>query len=111
MLFIRRYLLHILPPKVKSIRYSGLYSSASRKKLKIAKEILPDNLKTESIKEEISSEELPSSEILAPYKYCPVCRKRMELVEKVLPFAVPHLIYIKFGKDPPIEELFSHMAA
>ena len=110
--FIRRFLLHVLPPQLKSVRYSGLYSSSSRNKLNQAKKLISEfpHLKNEII--EIPEEEtMEEIELFAPHKYCPVCSKKMHLVEKVLPFSVPRIIYIKFGKDPPIEELFNRIAA
>lgn len=108
--FIRRYLIHVLPWNQKSIRYAGLYSSSSRKRLGIAKSLFPESdCKPEIIEDETLTEN--ESEFINPYKICPVCKKKMLQIEKVLPYKVPLFIIAKFGKDPPIEELFIKRAA
>ena len=107
--FIRRYLTHVLPPFVKSVRYSGLYSPASRERLQTARSLIPfqDLLPVNNEEQDDNSD----SDEMIPFRYCIVCKKKMELVEKVLPFQIPYLIVNKFGKDPPIEALFSQLAA
>jgi hypothetical protein len=111
--FIRRFMLHILPPKVKSIRYFGLYSSGRRKNLEKAKRLLlkeSDSIEM-SDNTEITKEECELEERYPIHKYCPVCMSRMELVEEVDEFGVPRIVRLKFGKDPPVEEMFTRLVA
>ena len=111
--FLRRYLSHVLPWNQKSIRYAGLYSSASRKLLSIARTLIPDpefsNIQTETDDSELQSKS--ENDFIIPYKHCPLCKKKMILTEKVFPFTVPNFIFTRFGKDPPIEDLFVKRAA
>jgi hypothetical protein len=111
--FVRRYMLHILPPYTKSVRYMGLYSSASRKNLEKAKELLEKDRTSNRCNEdfEIEEEKEKSDDNYPIHKYCPVCKSRMELVEEVDEYAVPRIIRLKFGKDPPVEELFTRLIA
>jgi hypothetical protein len=113
--FIRRYLLHILPPKLKSVRYFGYYSSSSRKKLVIVKllnEEKESNLeKYDDPNELLEKKDYELDRILIPYKICPVCQKAMILEEKVDAFGYPDKLSRKFGPDPPIEDLFRKLVA
>lgn len=111
--FIRRYLSHVLPWNQKSIRYAGLYSSASRKLLAIAKTIIPVIDQSVSSTDCDISEQTEdyTTELLTPHGHCPICKKKMVMIEKVFPYKVPLAIIAKFGKDPPIEELFNSRAA
>lgn len=113
--FIRRYLLHILPPKLKSVRYFGYYSSSSRKKLGIVKllnEEKESNLeKYDDPNELLEKKDYELDRILIPYKICPVCQKAMILEEKVDAFGYPDKLSRKFGPDPPIEDLFRKLVA
>lgn len=111
--FVRRYLIHVLPKNQKSIRYAGLYSHASRKLLSQAKELLPEHTHQVSDNTDVNDEKINTLESLNVqiHKTCPVCKRKMIPIEKVLPFQVPAFILWKFGKDPPIEELFTKRAA
>lgn len=105
--FVRRYLLHVMPPNLKSVRYSGIYASNRREQLAQVKSIFGHQ---EPIEPEID-EEMESVEII-PYKFCPICKKKMEMIEKILPFSLPNYIVRKFeNKDPPCKDLFTKIAA
>jgi hypothetical protein len=108
--FIRRFLLHVLPSGTKSIRYYGLYSVKAKDRLNIAKSILGQSNVTNNTTElqtDLSDEQ---NEFL-PYKFCPVCKKRMLLIEKTLPYDTPIYIIDRFGKDPPGSDFFTKIAA
>jgi hypothetical protein len=108
--FIRRFLLHVLPSGTKSIRYYGLYSVKAKDRLNIAKSILGqshDTNNTTELQTDLSDE---NYEFL-PYKFCPVCKKRMVLIEKTLPYDTPIYIIDRFGKDPPGPDFFTKIAA
>lgn len=111
--FIRRYMLHILPPNTKSVRYMGLYSSINREDLKQAKQLIDRG--NASIIEDKESDFVESIEIPEEkqpiHKYCPICKSRMELVEEVDEYEVPRIVRQKFGKDPPVEDLFRLLIA
>lgn len=111
--FVRRYLNHVLPWNQKSIRYAGLYSSASRELLSFAKTIIPEpeysNVQTETDDTDLQLKQ--QNEFIIPHKLCPLCKKKMVQTEKIFPFKVPQFIFAKFGKDPPIEDLFVKRAA
>lgn len=114
--FLRRYLLHILPPKIKSIRYSGLYGSSSRSRLEKAKELLNeiDILTTENTETKNDCEEGEDEDIFKIHKFCPLCKARMKRIERVVPFGIPRVLYLKYGKDPPpieITEMFRSLTA
>lgn len=105
--FIRRYLLHVMPSNLKSVRYSGIYASNRRDKLAQVKSIFGHQ---EPIEPEID-EDMESVDII-PYKFCPICKKKMEMIEKILPFSLPNYIVRKFeNKDPPCKDLFTRIAA
>ena len=108
--FIRRFLLHVLPSGTKSIRYYGLYSVKAKDRLNIAKSILGQSHVTNNTTElqtDLSDEQ---NEFL-PYKFCPVCKKKMLLIEKTLPYDTPIYIIDRFGKDPPGSDFFTKIAA
>jgi hypothetical protein len=111
--FIRRYMLHILPPNTKSVRYMGLYSSSNRENLKKAKILLKreqdSNILTENIEIEEETEIVEEKHPI--HKFCPICKSRMELVEEVDEYEIPRIIRLKFGKDPPVEDLFKRLVA
>ena len=111
--FIRRYIRHILPSNTKSVRYMGLYSSASRKSLKKAKELLEKEQSANRVTEDFElEEEIEIVEEKYPiHKYCPICKSRMELVEEVDEYEIPRIVRQKFGKDPPVEDLFRRLIA
>lgn len=111
--FVRRYLIHVLPKNQKSIRYAGLYSHSSRKLLSQAKALFPENNQQIIENTDVNDEQMDfiKNQNVQIHKTCPVCKKKMIPVEKVLPFHVPAFILWKFGKDPPIEELFTRRVA
>ena len=110
--FIRRYMLHILPPNTKSVRYMGLYSSSNRENLKKAKKLLKREEDSTSEIENLDIEETEIPEEKYPiHKFCPICKSRMELVEEVDPYEIPRIVRLKFGKDPPVEDLFRRLVA
>ncbi|EMY67766.1 transposase [Leptospira vanthielii] len=107
--FVNRYIKHIIPQNIKSIRYSGFYSSASRSKYDLVKQLLG------IISKEENESNINDDSILDVqhklHKSCPFCNQRMILFEEVDEFKVPDIVYIKFGKDPPTEELFTRLVA
>ena len=106
--FIRRYLLHVMPSNLKSVRYSGIYASNRREKLILTKKLFGQ---MEPIVEPEIEEDIESLDFI-PYKFCPICKKKMGLVEKILPFSLPNYIIRKFeNKDPPCRDLFTKIAA
>jgi len=57
--FIRRFLLHVLPPKYFKIRYLGLFSNRNKKKkIKICREILGMPKANDELNKSLSWEEL-----------------------------------------------------
>jgi hypothetical protein len=108
--FIRRFLLHVLPTGTKSIRYYGLYSVKSKDRLSIAKSI-QEKEHILNINDDIHPELIDENSEFLPYKFCPVCKKRMILVEKTLPYHTPIYIMNRFGKDPPGLDFFHKIAA
>ncbi|TGL55467.1 transposase [Leptospira ognonensis] len=108
--FIRRFLLHVLPTGTKSIRYYGLYSVKSKDRLSIAKSI-QEKEHILNIQDDIHPDLIDENSEFLPYKFCPVCKKRMILVEKTLPYQTPIYILNRFGKDPPGLDFFHKIAA
>lgn len=108
--FIRRFLLHVLPTGTKSIRYHGIYSVKSRSRLNIAKSIL-NQAPILNVNEHLHPDFIDDSSEFLPYKFCPVCKKRMVLIEKSLPYETPLYILNRFGKDPPGLDFFNKIAA
>lgn len=108
--FIKRFLLHILPVGVKTIRYFGLYSSKAKNSLAIAKTLFPD---VDSLSQDnlAHPENFDHDFDFLPYKFCPFSRKQMILIEKTLPFDAPFFVLQTFGNEPPNLELFYSMAA
>lgn len=110
--FIRRYICHILPPKTKSVRYIGLYSSSNRKNLNKAKKLLERDPDSNPENEKLDIEEIEITEETYPiHKFCPICKSRMVLVEEVDAYEIPRIVRLKFGKDPPVEDLFKRLVA
>lgn len=110
--FVRRYLLHILPSHSKSIRYMGLYSSTNKSSLKQAKLLLDEETFYDIDTDELINEILDNEpEFLPIHKFCPFCKSKMILAEQVDEFQVPNIVRIKFGKDPPLEDLFKILIA
>ncbi|TGM51232.1 transposase [Leptospira vanthielii] len=107
--FVNRYIKHIIPQNIKSIRYSGFYSSASRSKYDLVNQLLEINSKEET--ESKINDDSILDENHKFHKSCPFCNQRMILLEEVDEFKVPDIVYIKFGKDPPTEELFTRLVA
>lgn len=107
--FVIRYIKHIIPQNIKSIRYSGFYSSASRSKYELVNQLF------EVLSKEETESKFNDNSILDEnhkfHKSCPFCNKKMILFEEVDEFKVPDIVYIKFGKDPPTEELFTRLVA
>ncbi|EOQ97963.1 putative transposase [Leptospira wolbachii serovar Codice str. CDC] len=107
--FVNRYIKHIIPQNIKSIRYSGFYSSASKSKYDRVNQLFG------SIVHENNDSKSSDDTILQDYhklhKACPICNQKMILKEEVDQFNVPDIVYIKFGKDPPTEELFTRLVA
>ncbi len=108
--FIRRFLLHVLPSGTKSIRYYGLYSVKAKHRLNIARSLLGLQ-PIFDIQEDLHPELINENSEFLPYKFCPVCKKRMLLIEKTLPFQTPVYILNRFGKDPPGSVFFTKIAA
>jgi len=112
--FIRRYLLHILPPYTKSIRYMGFYSTASRSTLKEINFLLAEErimLFDELYDSDFNLKKEQDFDKLEPHKFCPLCKSRMILAEEVDEYKAPSILRIKFGKDPPLEDLFKRLIA
>ncbi|TGK83273.1 transposase [Leptospira noumeaensis] len=107
--FVNRYIKHIIPQNVKSIRYSGFYSSASKEKYLIVNSLYNLNLQFEPINNDPDLELDDVSHKI--HKSCPICNQTMILLEEVDEFKVPDIVYIKFGKDPPTEDLFTKLVA
>ncbi|EOQ94812.1 hypothetical protein LEP1GSC195_0919, partial [Leptospira wolbachii serovar Codice str. CDC] len=99
----------IIPQNIKSIRYSGFYSSASRSKYEIVNQLF-EVLSKEETESKFNDDSI-LDENLKFHKSCPFCYQKMILLEEVDEFKVPDIVYIKFGKDPPIEELFTRLVA
>ena len=75
--FIRRFLLHVLPPGLHRIRHYGLLSNASRKdNLVHARELLGTQLI-----EPLSGIDEPKEELPAPTFICPSCAAPMIIIE------------------------------
>lgn len=108
--FIKRYLLHVLPIGTKSIRYFGIYSHKAKNCLNSAKLLFPGSSHLDSITS-IHPENLEPQFDYLPYKFCPVCKKHMILIEKTLPFLMPIYVLHTFGDQPPNLELFNSVAA
>ena len=112
--FIRRYLLHILPPYTKSIRYMGFYSTASRATLQEINFLLAEEkimLFDELYDSDFNLNKEQIIDKLEPHKFCPLCNARMFLAEEVDEYKAPSILRIKFGKDPPLEDLFKRLIA
>ena len=112
--FVRRFILHILPAYTKSVRYMGLYSSGSRTTLEEVRSKLCEEIfrQCDEIILEKRDNILPeNNEEMELHKYCPFCKSRMILIEEVDPYHAPSILRIKFGKDPPLEELFTRLTA
>ena len=107
--FVNRYIKHIIPQNIKSIRYSGFYSSASKEKYLIVNSLYNLNLQFEAINNDSNLELDNVSHKI--HKSCPICNQTMILREEVDEFKVPDIVYIKFGKDPPTEDLFTKLVA
>ena len=108
--FIRRFLLHVLPTGTKSIRYYGLYSVKANDRLNIARALL-DQKPIIQINEDEHTEINNDESDFLPYKFCPICKKRMILIEKSLPYETPIYIIERFGKDPPGSNIYYKIAA
>ncbi|TGK51818.1 hypothetical protein EHQ11_08160 [Leptospira kanakyensis] len=108
--FIKRYLLHVLPLGTKSIRYFGIYSHKAKKCLNSAKLLFPGSSNLDSITS-IHPENLEHEFDYLPYKFCPICKKHMILIEKTLPFQMPLYVEHTFGDQPPNIEFFNSIAA
>jgi hypothetical protein len=107
---IIRFIKQIIPSKIKSVRYSGFYSSASKDNLQIVNDLLNNTF--EVIQPESDHTPEDESNIFSPiHKICPICKSKMILEENVDEYAVPNIVYIKFGKDPPTEQLFTRLVA
>ncbi|MCG6154074.1 IS91 family transposase [Leptospira bandrabouensis] len=107
--FVNRYIKHIIPQNIKSIRYSGFYSSASKEKYLIVNSLYNLNLQLEAIN---NNPDLQFDDVSHKiHKSCPICNQTMILREEVDEFKVPDIVYIKFGKDPPTEDLFTKLVA
>ncbi|PJZ86722.1 IS91 family transposase [Leptospira levettii] len=107
--FVNRYIKHIIPQNFKSIRYSGFYSSASKEKYLIVNSLYNQNPKFGIITNDLDLNSEDDSHKF--HKACPICNQRMILLQEVDEFMVPDIVYIKFGKDPPIEDLFTKLVA
>lgn len=108
--FIKRFLLHVLPVGLKTIRYFGLYSPKAKKCLYSAKEFFHDGKNLDPITS-IHPEYLDLEFDFLPYKFCPICKKHMILIEKTLPFQMPLYVGHTFGIDPHNLDLFNYIAA
>lgn len=108
--FIRRFLIHVLPSGTKSIRYYGLYSVKAKTRLNIARSIL-GQLPITEIQNDLHPEIIDEYSEFLPHKFCPVCKKRMVLIEKTLPYDTPLYILNRFGKDPPGLDILQKIAA
>lgn len=112
--FIRRYLLHVLPQYTKSVRYMGFYSTASRSILQEIKFLIAEErvmLFDDFYDSDYNLKKEHPLEKLEPHKFCPLCNAKMFLAEKVDEFKAPSIFRIKFGKDPPLEDLFKRLVA
>ena len=110
--FVRRYLLQILPSHTKSVRYMGLYSTASRTFLQEAKLLLAEEIFYHLDVDSFMDNDIQTdSEILPVHKFCPYCNSKMILAEKVDEYKAPKIVRLWFGKDPPIEDLFKRLVA
>ena len=107
--FVNRYIKHIIPQNIKSIRYSGFYSSASKEKYLLVNSIYNQNPEFGIITNDLDLNSDDDSHKI--HKACPICNQRMILIQEVDEFMVPDIVYIKFGKDPPTEDLFTKLVA
>lgn len=107
--FVNRYIKHIIPQNIKSIRYSGFYSSASKEKYLIVNSLYNLKLQFEAFNNDSDLELDDVSHKI--HKSCPICNQTMILREEVDEFKVPDIVCIKFGKDPPTEDLFTKLVA
>ncbi|MCW7498582.1 transposase [Leptospira levettii] len=108
--FIKRFLLHVLPVGLKTIRYFGLYSTKAKNSLAKVKNLFPDELniyKENTLHPEYFDQQFD----FLPYKFCPFCKKHMILIEKTLPFETPFFVLNTFGDDPPNLDFFNSIAA
>jgi hypothetical protein len=105
--FVNRFIKLIIPNNLKSVRYSGFYSSASTDSLRIVKEFLSETNQNQDIAH------IPIlKEHFSPiHQTCPICKAKMVLIQEVDEFKVPNIIILKFGKDPPTERLFTELVA
>ncbi|TGK79207.1 transposase, partial [Leptospira montravelensis] len=108
--FVNRYIKHIIPQNIKSIRYSGFYSSASKEKYLIVNSLYNHDLELEIIPND-NDQNSSNDDSYKIHKACPICNQRMILLQEVDEFKVPDIVYIKFGKDPPTEDLFTKLVA
>ena len=90
--FMRRFLLHILPPKFVKIRYYGLLSNSTRKlKLSICRKLLNSGDTEDTDSESQNTDDVSWSDLLfnltgVDINICPVCKKgKMQLKEILLP--------------------------
>ncbi|WCL51035.1 IS91 family transposase [Leptospira sp. GIMC2001] len=104
--FLRRYLLHILPQGTKSVRYFGLYGSASRRKLQTARILLcEEKFYSDDYYDSSNYEERREPDtLIQPHKTCPLCQSKMLITETVAAYCVPRIVYLSYGKDPPPSE-------
>jgi hypothetical protein len=86
-IFTERYLNHIPPSGMVTVRYYSLYSNRHANDLETLRDILP---RDETPYEEINEEEL-----------CPVCRTKMLLMQTLEPLEVLDLREYGFGNRPP----------
>ncbi|MCW7487150.1 transposase zinc-binding domain-containing protein [Leptospira bandrabouensis] len=107
--FVNRYIKHIIPKNIKSIRYSGFYSSASKEKYLIVNSLYNLKLQFEAFNNDSDLELDDVSHKI--HKSCPICNQTMILREEVDEFKVPDIVCIKFGEDPPTEDLFTKLVA
>ncbi len=105
--FVKRFIKLIIPNNLKSVRYSGFYSSASKDSLHIVKDLLSEA----NLYQDITDIPIPKENFSPIHQTCPICKAKMVLLQEVDEFKVPNIIFLKFGKDPPTEKLFTELVA
>jgi hypothetical protein len=87
--FIRRFLLHVLPPRFFKIRYYGILASCNSKtKLRRCKELL--SVKVNQQEEDAASSDVSWEDIMyelfgIDYRKCPICEEGEMIRKEVIP--------------------------
>jgi hypothetical protein len=96
--FLRRFLLHALPPGFQRLRHFGFLANRVRvEKLRLCRELLADSRETATSVDSSSSASADSdTDSLAPDDLCPQCKiGHMRTVERIEPGSDPELVSIQ----------------